>query len=90
MRINSSKGGYHMHEFTYLMNDARRAQRTIDRDALSWMGFGLCELFDLVAASENADFVDPANVETARTGLESLFALYKGFCSQDGGRDQAS
>ena len=79
-----------MHDFTYLMNDARRAQRTIDRDALNWMGLGLCELFDLVAAAENADFVDPANVETARTGLESLFAVYKGFCAQDGDTDPAS
>ena len=90
MRINSSEGGNHMHDFTYLMNDARRAQRTIDRDALSWMGFGLCELLDLVTAAENADFVNPANVETARAGLESLFALYKGFCAQDGTTDPTS
>lgn len=71
-----------MHDFAYLLDDARRANRPIDTEALSWMGSGLSELLDLVAAAENADFVEPANVEAARRGLESLFALYQGFAQQ--------
>ena len=70
-----------MYEFTHLLNDARRAKRPIDKEALSWMGSGLFELIDLVAAAENADFVEPANVEAALRGLESLFTLYQSFAT---------
>lgn len=77
-----------MHDFAYLMNDARRVQRPIDVEALSWMGSGLFELLDLVAAAERVDFTEPEHVDAARKGLESLFAVYQAFCAEKKERDK--
>lgn len=68
-----------MEDFALLLNEARRAARPVDCDALRWIGTGLLELVDLVAAAERVDFVEAEEAESAAEGLKSLFKLYRQF-----------
>lgn len=68
-----------MEDFALLLNEARRAARPVDCDALRWIGTGLLEMVDLVAAAERVDFVEAEEAESAAEGLKSLFKLYRQF-----------